>query len=92
MSEPVRTRQLSNTELGRVLEMTPSGASKLRNGNALPSAETVQKIVERLGGDYAELNAAIVAHRRDRDELGWSALIERLTTVPVEEPTTTQRY
>lgn len=91
MTEPARTRQLSNTELGRVLGITASGASKMRNGIILPSAQTLQTIVEKLGGDYEELNKAMVQARFEDNVAAWTTLVERLTTVPVE-PADTQRY
>ena len=85
-AKPRATRQLSNSELGTVLGMTPSGASKLRNGLNLPSPETLRTIVDRLGGDLDELNRAMITARPGggSDVGPWTALIERLTTVPVD--------
>lgn len=86
------TRHLSNSELGRVLGLSPSGASKLRNGNVLPGAETMRAIVEELGADWDgeislwdELNAAQIKAKHG-DPLPWARLLERLTAVPVEAP------
>lgn len=85
------TRQLSNSELGGILGMTPSGASKMRNGINLASARTLRTIVERLGGDLDELNRAMI-QADGGDRVPWTTLIERLTTVPVEPAANTQRY
>ena len=83
-AKPRATRQLSNSELGTVLGMTPSGASKMRNGIILPSAQRLRTIVDKLGGDLDELNRAMIQARFEDNRGPWTALIERLTTVPVD--------
>jgi hypothetical protein len=93
MDNATPTRQLSNSELGRVLGMTASGASRLRNGLILPSALTLQTMVEKLpGAEFDELNKAMVAARFEGNTAAWTTLVERLTTVPVEESPHAQRY
>lgn len=91
-------RHLSNSELGRLLGLSPSGASKLRNANVLPGPETMRAIVFELGDRWDggpdgktnlwdALNQAQIAAKHDGEpgRQQWTLLLEKLTTVPVVE-------
>jgi hypothetical protein len=82
-----QTRQLSNEEMGRVIGLSPSGSSKLRNGKVGPSTHTTDALVEKLGGGdemlYGRLNRAW-STRQNGDAKPWMALMEQLTTVPAD--------
>lgn len=82
MEQP--TRQLSNSEIGARLGISPSFASYLRNGQRQPGPATLQAIAREFGGDYEELVAAMVeAEQGDPDR--WVVLISKLTRVPDEK-------
>jgi hypothetical protein len=64
----VETRQLSNSELGRMLGLSASGASYMRSGARFPSPKVQAAIVKHLGATWPELNAALVAGKRQAAE------------------------
>jgi hypothetical protein len=79
--EPAETRQLNNDELGRLVGLTASGASYLRSAGRMPGPETQRHIVENLGADWDEMNAAMLAARAG-DPDRWVIYMHRLTIVP----------
>lgn len=86
MQQP--TRQLSNSEIGARLGISPSFASYLRNGQRQPGPATLQAIAREFGGDLDELLSAMVeAEQGDPDR--WVILISTLTRVPDERAATT---
>jgi transcriptional regulator with XRE-family HTH domain len=60
----VKTRQLSHSELGRLLGLSASGVSYMRRGARFPSPKVQAAMVKRLGATWPELNAALVAGKR----------------------------
>lgn len=60
---PAQAVALNNVQLGELLDVTSSYASYLRSGRRLPGAATQQRIVERFGVSFEDLNRAIVAAR-----------------------------
>jgi hypothetical protein len=79
----VETRQLSNSELGRMLGLSASGASVMRRGIRFPSPKVQGAIVKHLGATWPELNAALVAGKNGRPDR-WGRYIGRLTEVRVQ--------
>jgi transcriptional regulator with XRE-family HTH domain len=80
MDQP--TRQLSLSELSKILGMTPSAVSYLRSGQRFPNPTVQRAMVEHLGADWDEMNAVLVrASRGDRP--AWAAYMRQLTMVPV---------
>jgi transcriptional regulator with XRE-family HTH domain len=64
---PARQGPISNFDLGRLLGVTHSQVSRMRKGARHPSIETMDKLEQLLGWDFAE-QAQLV--RRDRGEDG----------------------
>lgn len=50
-----REKNLSQKELGEILELTQSAISKIETGAALPSMETARKLTKFLGCTLDEL-------------------------------------
>lgn len=86
MEQP--TRQLSNSEIGARLGISPSFASYLRNGQRQPSPSTLTAIAEEFGGDLKALVAAMVEMQHG-DPDPWVILISTLTRVPDERAAAT---
>lgn len=84
MEQP--TRQLSNSEIGARLGISPSFASYLRNGQRQPSMTTLKAIVREFGADLGELVDAM-AEAQNGDADNWVVLISVLTRVPDEKAT-----
>lgn len=53
-----REKNLSQKELGEILELTQSAISKIETGAALPSMETARKLTKVLGCTLDELFGA----------------------------------
>lgn len=76
----VETRQLSNSELGRMLGLSASGASVMRRGIRFPSPKVQGAIVKRLGAVWEDLNGALVAGKNGNPDR-WARYVDKLTEV-----------
>jgi hypothetical protein len=79
----VRTRQLTNAELGGLLGVSASFASYMRDAKRFPSPRVQAAMVKNLGADWPALNAALVAGKNGRLEK-WIGYVARLAEVRVE--------